>query len=340
MISHGDDIFRYDDIRLNFSSNVYGHFDHSALYAHLSGRMACITSYPEPTPSHLESVLASHLHVSPDNIMVTNGATEAIYLIAQAFAGTSSAIVQPTFSEYEQACTLHGHSIMHTDASSPLPTALVWLCNPNNPTGTVMPKDTLVALIASHPHCTFIIDQSYAPYYHGTLLSATDVTALGNVILLHSMTKEYGIPGLRLGYVVGSRDAIRRLSLLRMPWSVNALAIEAGLFLTTHPAPYIIPVRMLNDERQRLSSALSATGIIDVHPSDTHILLCRLHSGTAAWLKEHLATRHGILIRDASNFRGLTPQHFRIAVQRPEDNNALLEAVIYGITEFWNYGTP
>lgn len=319
MIAHGDDTYRYKDIRLNFSSNIYNHFDHAHLFRHLAEQMPCITSYPEPTPESLEQRLAASLHVQPDNVLVSNGATEAIYLIAQAFQHLTPDIPRPTFSEYQQASSLFSSSAFN-------PThAIHWLCNPNNPTGTVIPKTQLLRSIV--PDDMYVIDQSYAPYYEGELLSADDVTSRGNIILIHSMTKEFGIPGLRLGYVIADAAIIHRLRELRMPWSVNALAIKAGHYLLDHKEDYVIPVAMLNHERQRVAQALVATNAIYPLPSDTHILLCRLHKGTATQLKELLATNHGILIRDASNFTGLDHRYFRIAVQHPNENNILIDSI-------------
>ena len=118
---HGDDIYKYKDIRINFSSNVYNHFCHDGLYAHLASRMDCIRNYPPPTPSELEKEIASLHGISPDEVIVTNGATEAIYLIAQAFANATSQILQPTFTEYEDACKQYKHKIQPlTPTLSPL----------------------------------------------------------------------------------------------------------------------------------------------------------------------------------------------------------------------------
>lgn len=336
MILHGDDTYRYNNIRLNFSSNVYNHFDHSGLFAHLAERMACVKSYPSPEAHDLERMIANDLGIAPDCVMVTNGATEAIYLIAQAYRGARSYIIQPTFSEYEQACLINGHTITDDNPE------LIWLCNPNNPTGQVTPEDSLPIFPSSQflslegargtwtegnqghgQKSILILDHSYAKFTEKKTL-ITPLQENGGTFILHSMTKEYAIPGLRLGYVTAEATLLQRLRSIRMPWSVNALAIEAGKYLLQHKEDYTFDVHALMLERQRVADALTANGHIDVMPSDTHILLCRLHHGTAARLKDHLATRHGILIRDASNFRGLTPSHFRIAVQTPQENDELI----------------
>lgn len=327
MISHGDDIYKYPNIRLNFSSNVYNHFDHSGLFRHLSERMEVVTSYPEPTPFTLERRLAEKLGLKPENVMVTNGATEAIYLIAQAYRGSTSHILQPTFSEYEEACRLAGHTIVSTDRQDiPDSCQMMWLCNPNNPTGQVMEINRIIDAIKKHPDTLFVVDSSYALFTDLPLILPKESARYKNVLMLNSMTKGYAIPGLRLGYVTGEANLMKKLNAGRMPWSVNALAIEAGLYLLAHDDEYKIDIDTLMAERQRVAEALTETGKIETCPSDTHILLCRLKEGAASDLKEHLA-RQGILIRDASNFTTLDDSFFRIAVQSKEENDELVHAI-------------
>lgn len=313
MIQHGDDTYNYKGIRLNFSSNVFNHFNHEGLFAHLADRMPVVCSYPMPEPLTLEQQLAQRLGVPAGCVLATSGATEAIYLIAQAFADCRHDILQPTFAEYAEAVRMYANTADEGQQ-------MVWLCNPNNPTGDVRE-------LTFNADTLYVIDQSYECYTTKQLLTARKATDSGNILLLHSMTKEYGIPGLRLGYVVGAAPLIRRIRERRMPWSVGSLAIEAGLYLLEHDSDYALPLDMLINERERVARALASIGKIDVSNSDTHILLCRLHEGTAADLKEILATSHGILIRDASNFTGLDESYFRIAVQLPAENDELIDAI-------------
>ena len=114
---HGDDRYRFQrEIRADFSSNVYAHVDLEPLLAHLRGRLDVIGRYPEPEPYTLEQALAVQLAVDPAAVCVTAGATEAIYLIAHAFAGSHSTILQPTFSEYADACRMYHHTIDHSSS--------------------------------------------------------------------------------------------------------------------------------------------------------------------------------------------------------------------------------
>lgn len=325
---HGDDAYKYKAIKINFSSNVYNHVDHSGLHQHLFQQMESIRTYPEPEPYSLEKVLAERFHLSSEEVCVTNGATEAIYLIAQTFRNQISAILMPTFSEYADACRLHGHKVVPIYNLNRLPDRgrLIWLCNPNNPTGEVREKEVLTACIKQNPRCIFIMDQSYEFFTQKALLTAKEAAEFPNVILLHSMTKRFAVPGLRLGYITACKELLHEIRTQRMPWSVNQLAIEAGHYLLSS-SQYDIDISLLLREKERLVQSLLSIGGMEIWPSDTHYMLVQLRMGKAAALKEYLATEQGILIRDASNFEGLNEHFFRIATQTPEENDKLVESI-------------
>lgn len=325
---HGDDAYKYKAIKINFSSNVYNHVDHSGLHQHLFQQMESIRTYPEPEPYSLEKVLAERFHLSSEEVCVTNGATEAIYLIAQTFRNQISAILMPTFSEYADACRLHGHKVVPIYNLNRLPDRgrLIWLCNPNNPTGEVREKEVLTACIKQNPRRIFIMDQSYEFFTQKALLTAKEAAEFPNVILLHSMTKRFAVPGLRLGYITACKELLHEIRTQRMPWSVNQLAIEAGHYLLSS-SQYDIDISLLLREKERLVQSLLSIGGMEIWPSDTHYMLVQLRMGKAAALKEYLATEQGILIRDASNFEGLNEHFFRIATQTPEENDKLVESI-------------
>lgn len=333
---HGDDSYKYSrPITANFSSNVYSKVNLSRLKAHLCECIGEIGNYPEPEPYTLEARIASRCQLPSGAVCVTNGATEAIYLIAQTFRGTNTAILQPTFSEYADACRMHGHRVSslyqlpkeQDGYRLPDDVRMLWLCNPNNPTGTVAGKEYMRGLIEHNPQVCFIIDQSYEFFTLCPLFSPAEAAEYPNVLLLHSMTKRYAIPGLRLGYVTGSSGLLERLRTNRMPWSVNRLAIEAGLFLLENDVSEPLDVAAYLQETARLGKALKAVGGLDVWDTQTHFMLVQLRMGKASALKEYLAREHGILIRDASNFAGLDERFFRIATQTPEENDRLVAAI-------------
>ena len=327
---HGDDLYKYGKkIVSNFRSNVYNRIDHSGLYQRLNERLSTICSYPEPMPYSLESEIARRYSLTPRQVCVTNGATEAIYLIAQVFQGRISAVLGPTFSEYADACRVHRHKVKPFYSLDALPedAELVWICNPNNPTGEVRNKEDLKALVDSHPDKLFIFDQSYEYFTLKSLLGIKEAASFPNVILLHSMTKQYAIPGLRVGYFTASEGLTDDVRCRRMPWSVNSLAIEAAKYLLEEGDGISADIPQLLAERERLTNLLLATGMLEIWPTDTHYMLIKLRMGKAAALKDFLAVNHGILIRDASNFEGLDERFFRIATQTPEENDKLVKAI-------------
>ena len=163
---HGDETYRYGDkVKINFSSNVYSQADYTELKDYLMQHFDVVGHYPEPDAHTLECLIAEKLGVKENTVMVTSGANEAIYLIAQLYKGWSSIIPQPTFSEYEDACRMHNHIISYDvkDELDVLPQdRIYWICNPNNPTGNVLVKGMLNHIIRKYPRYLYVIDQSYA----------------------------------------------------------------------------------------------------------------------------------------------------------------------------------
>lgn len=332
---HGDDSYKYrHPIRSNFSSNVYNKVNLDGLRAHLCGRISAISAYPEPEPYTLEARLADRHALPAASVCVTNGATEAIYLIAQTFRGTNTAILMPTFSEYADACRMHGHKVtsLYTLDAVPEDVHMVWLCNPNNPTGEVRDKKYLTELIAKHPG--LFRDRSVIRVFHAERafygagscrISQCDPSTFDDQTLCHS--------GTSVGVCHCASGLIGRLRTNRMPWSVNQLAIEAGLYLLSEGIPAGLSMKDYLAECARLKSSLEAIGGLEVWPTDTHFMLVCLRFGKAAALKEYLAREEGILIRDASNFEGLDERFFRIATQTPEENDELVGAIAKWMAE-------
>lgn len=323
---HGDDIYG-KTIVSNFSSNIYNGFDISALDAHLREHISSIHSYPEPDAGSLASLIGEKNNISSENICLTNGATEAIYLIAQAFRGKASTIMIPTFSEYEDACKVNEHELQFLKQLSDFEgnSDLVWLCNPNNPTGKTTDKPLLIEVIKRFPQVIFVIDQSYEFFTLKGTLQMDEAVVYPNVILLHSMTKRYAIPGLRLGYITGCESIIDKVRKYCMPWSVNQLAIEGGKFLLNHE--FSLDISSYLEETERFASELNQISGLSAQKEDTNFFLCRLANKTGREMKTYLIEEYGILIRDAANFRGLDEHYFRVATQSMEENNNLVKAI-------------
>ena len=309
---HGDDIYMYENIRMNFSSNICQHADLTPLKEYLATKLDLIANYPEPEPWSIKELIAKKHGVHESCITITSGATEAIYLVAQAFP-YNHCFPRTTFSEYRDACRMFPVERPKKHVR--------WICNPNNPTGEVV--STAVISKQTKLYDLLVIDQSYENYTDAEILTPSEALRLHKVIQIHSLTKTYGIPGLRIGYIVAPPALTKRIRKFLRPWSVNALAIEAAHFLLTHD----LSIKPDLKEAQRLRARLSEIEGISVNHTRTNFMLCKIKGQTAAELKSYLAKEHGMLIRDARNFGHLTANYFRVAAQTPEEDDALVEAI-------------
>ena len=315
---------------MNFSSNIYQRADLTELKDYLATRLDAIGNYPEPEPRALEALIAEKLEISADMVMVTNGANEAIYLIAQLYRHWASVIPQPTYNEYADACRMFGHTISYdrNDELNILPEdRIYWLCNPDNPTGNVLLKSLITHIIRKHPRYLYVIDQSYADYTLQPMLEPKEMLDCYNVMILQSLSKKYCVPGLRLGYLTASPIIIDRLRDIRQPWTVNALAIEAGKWLIENDPKMLPDLKEYLDEAQRVKQELSEIEGLMVMDTQTHYMLANIDWATSLELKNWLIEKYGILIRDASNFHSLDDHCFRVAAQTPEENDALVKAI-------------
>jgi threonine-phosphate decarboxylase len=160
------------------------------------------------------------------------------------------------------------------------------------------------------------------------MLSPREAIEMKNVIQIHSMTKRFSIPGLRLGYITAPAPVISRLRANCRPWAVNALAVEAGQWLITHQNPNEQHLmEELLKETQIMVRKLSDISGLHVYPTQTNFMLCSIQQSSALELKLYLIENHQFLIRDSSNFEGLKDCHFRIAAQQPEFNDELVKAI-------------
>lgn len=364
---HGDDLYKYEGkIKHNFSSNIWSHADLSGLFRHLSEHVASVASYPTPDAHELAGMIERKIFGSKNlekgSVLVNNGTTGGIYLLAQLFSGAESLIFNPTFSEYESACSIFGHKIIneghddwiqHIENFSAAETEkreseckesenkesegeeserktkskLCWICNPNNPDGFAYDKAQLLEAIERHKDIIFILDMAYEDYTCAALPSAEELCGFGNAIALYSMTKQYCVPGIRLGYTAANSDIIKRLERIQQPWNVGQLAIEAGKYLIDNGIGNMPDKRDYTKRAEIFRRKLDEEEGFNAYPSATNFFLAKTDFATADELKAFLAERHGILIRDASNFHSLTPQHFRIAVQSDEENELLMKAL-------------
>ncbi len=335
MISgHGSDLYRYKQgIIADFSSNVWYKGVSSKLIKHLKSKLKSIIHYPEPDAGSLSKKIAQKYNLKDGNVLVANGATEAFYLVAQVFKGYDSFIVYPSFSEYEDACKVYDHHLHYLDIKdfnknvTLKSNALFWLGNPNNPDGTITSKKTIRELCDKNPNIIFVIDEAYKELCDGSESIVSLLNEFDNLIIIHSLTKAFAIPGIRLGYLLASKKIIDKLYLIKMPWSVNNLAIEAGNFILADYNRLLPDIEILVSESKAFQKSLKNISGLEVKKSECNYFLLRLKKGKAGDLKQYLIEKHGLLIRDASNFKGLDTSYFRISIQEFRFNKLLINAI-------------
>jgi histidinol-phosphate aminotransferase len=293
--------------------------------------------YPDREALTLRRALVDRIGASPAQIVVGNGTAELLWLIALAFlhTGDRALIVGPTFGEYERVAGLMGAKVLTWTAQAEreftvkpneiaerlrqVAPRLVFVCNPNNPTGAILPSDVISGWADAHPQTLFVVDEAYLAFAPG-LHSALDQDA-DNILVLRSMTKDYALAGLRLGYAVGNEAVITALWRVRPAWNVNALAQAAGVAALSDEDHLRASVDALGQAKEKLVAALANLGLRPLS-SAVHFFLVPVSDGCA--FRQELL-QQGILVRDCASF-GL-PAFVRIATRRPEENTRLVKAI-------------
>lgn len=330
---HGDDRYQYQKpVCADFSSNVRMGGTPPELISHLRENLDLIGNYPEPDAAELCREMAALHQVNSNQVLAFNGSVEAFYTIALAFRNSVSGVLYPAFAEYEDACQIHEHQLQFFRSTEwghalKAQTDLLWIGNPNNPDGHVFTFSEIEKALEACPRTTFVVDEAYAGLVAGFESAVALTTGYSNLIVVRSLTKCSAIPGLRLGYVLASEQLTARLRDFQQPWSVNALAQETGKFIARNPGLFSPDTQLIRQLSSGLQQAIGQLGSFRVIPSGAPFFLTEMQTGTAAQLKRFLLDRHGILIRDASNFRGLGPNHFRVSALSAEDNQLLLNGL-------------
>lgn len=328
---HGDDLYQSGkEVTANFSTNVWYGADSRFLRSLLLQHADRVFHYPEPDAGSFRQAVAAWHGLSPEHVIAGNGATELFYLIAHAFAGARTVLPVPSFQEYEDACTLYGHRIDFISGSiwqqMPENPQLMFICNPNNPDGNIWSEADIRFLLEHYPDMTLVVDESFLHFAPDIRSAAHLLADYDNLLVVCSMTKSFAIPGLRLGYMLGDPDKTAQISRFKQPWSVNALAIEVGKALIQKAGELLPDARILLQRQRAFAEEVAAISGFSPCPSHTSFFLVKTDSD-AGQLKQYLLEKEGILIRDASNFRGLNRHYFRLNTLTDEKNNLLIQAL-------------
>jgi histidinol-phosphate aminotransferase len=294
-----------------------------------------LARYPDPDATALTVALAERHGVSPAQVLAGNGASELIHLVVRVFVrgGQRPVALTPTFGEFERACGLVGASVFpwraneergfrwtlrnKADVLRRVMPPLVYLCNPNNPTGVYLDEDQVRGLAEGLTGGPLLLDEAYVNFVRDGW-DATPLVAGGRVLLLRSMTKDFALAGLRLGYLVAPEAAIAAAKRLQPEWSVSAAAQVAGLAALEDDAHLQETLGRIRAAKAELVDGLRSHGYA-VTEGWANFLLIR--TGAATEVRGALL-REGIAVRDCTSF-GL-PAHIRVAVRTPDENERLL----------------
>jgi threonine-phosphate decarboxylase len=326
LAAHGGDVYRYGDGMVDFSANINPLGLPPGIKKAIYSNLDKILYYPDPAARNVGQKIAEYWGIAEDNILLGNGSAELIYLIFSCFRPKTTSIPIPTFSEYELAAKNVESKIRFLKLEEKEgfrfkenPSCdILFLCNPNNPTGNLLFKNLKVAerlVVVDECFMDFLPDQKD----HTSIWKAAKSR---NLIVLRSFTKFFAIPGLRIGYLIGHREMVEKLRRYQPPWSTNCLAqIAAGLIL--NETGYIEKThRLIEKERDFLFEQLAKIDGLKPYPSVANFLLVKTKKGSLN-LKESLIKRQ-ILIRNCSNFRGLSDRYIRVAVRSHKENLQLL----------------
>jgi threonine-phosphate decarboxylase len=304
--------------------------------------------YPDPNPVDLRHEIAQYVGqgVGADNIILGNGSIELIYMVAEAFQrGFKAVIPVPSFSEYEKAVLRVGGDVVFVQLPNNFAlelenikkaitdtTKIIYICNPHSPSGTFYTRETILELteFCQKKEIVVSVDENYIEFAQ----KREENTVAGyakkyeNLFVIRSVTKFYGMPGIRFGYAIAAENFIDQLQTLRQPWSINGLAGNATL-AAFNDKEFIENTRTtITREKAQFTKLMIEIGGLHVYPSETNFLLVKITTPkiTSTQLREELG-KEGLLIRDCCTFVGLDDKYFRVTVRSAEDNLRLIAAL-------------
>lgn len=334
---------RAADSLLDFSANINPLGMPAAARAALIAGIDALGHYPDPACTALRAAIGQHLGVAPDQILVGNGAEQLIWWLPRLVDARRVLVTAPAYLDYGRAAEVwqrplvsipllpeDGFALDLGRLSTQLRAGdLVWIGQPNNPTGRLVDPEALRRAVIDHPQVDWAIDEAFIDFVSGTESAVR--WELPNLIVIRSMTKFYALAGLRLGYAVLAPARAAAFTRLLPEWSVNSLAAAAGTAILNDPALPEFSQRtraLIGTERRRLTEALRRLGL-EVIDSAANYLLLRLpeQAPTAADLAARLLCSEGIAVRVCDNYAGLDARYLRIAVRIEAENRRLLAAM-------------
>ncbi len=331
---------------IDMSSNINPLGPPPGLLQYLKDNLDSIMRLPEVDAGITVKRFGNFIGVDSNRLLAGSGTTQFIYSIPRILETRKALIIGPTYADYGDACRLEGipctfHMANESDEFTPridqiskkLPSVdTVFVCNPNNPTGTLIPGDALSELCRCHPQHKFVIDESYLDFVPHAEKETLINSGLHNVIVLLSLSKIFRIPGLRIGFITACEDLIERFSKYLLPWSVSSLAQLAIDYVSSEKAlmvSFISETRnYIADQRQRFFHALTAYGRLRMFNGRTPFVLIKLPDEFSANHVWQMLARDKLLVRRCANIKGLSDRFVRISLKKHEYNRILVSKLI------------
>ena len=305
-----------------------------------------VVHYPDCSGAELKQAISEHYAVEPEQITLGNGAVELLYLLCQQKKPEAILVPAPTFSEYERAARASGAAIRYLDLQEEKGFALelnalkellpqvemIFICNPNNPTGRLLQFSEVQEIVkaAARYDCCVVVDESFLDFVAETekFTCRSLLAEYPNLCILHSLTKFYAIPGLRLGFMLCEPEFAARLALGKDPWNVNTLAQAAGCAGLRDRDYQAASVELVAAERLFLESSLAEIPGVRPYPGAVNFILLQIKAAglTAEEFSLRMA-KLGVLVRDCSNYPGLSNEYVRVAVRSRKENERLLKSI-------------
>jgi threonine-phosphate decarboxylase len=303
-----------------------------------------ISRYPSLDGEGIKTFYWERFGLPGESVLPGNGSIELIYLVPRAFKIRRAAVLQPCFHDYAQALLLCGSEVLPLELSAKgsfkPPTAGEWrrcmagvdavyIGNPNNPTGTFIPRENLLELARQYPDTLFLVDEAFVQF-----LDDFDQVSLlyeqllrPNLLVFHSLTKFYCLPGLRLGALVGDPKTIARVRPFKEPWTVNAVAERVSGILAGCLRYEQRTRKLISTERNKILSGLAGIPGIRTFPATANFFLAQWTATRDLDDLLRFLLAEGIHVRDCRNFPGLEDNFFRFAVRTAPENNRFLHAL-------------
>ncbi len=302
-----------------------------------------VERYPSAEGRKVVEFYSRRFAVAEECVVAGCGSMEFIYLLPQVIEPSSVTVLMPTFYNYSHAlkvCGIEpeplwlepskGFEVEGVEFFSSLRECdMLWLCRPNNPTGTLVPKTVVLELLERLPRTIVVVDETFIQFAEGFPEESLipEIERYENLVVLHSLTKFYGLAGLRVGALMSSPAVAERIRRAKPPWTVNTPAELAAERLTECGDYEKKTIRLVKEERRRLAERLKGLSGVRLFRSRANFFLARWQARRKL---DHLLRElllRGIYIRDCRNFPALEDGYFRFAVKMPHENDALLSAL-------------